>query len=101
MTWLIRVLISTIWPFLAVAGTTTRVAGMALSSGVVDAGGLRDDHVGRAGPERAVVHGGDGGNALGGGEADVGLHLGDAGARAQVESHDVGDGVLLGKHVDG
>src|SRR5262245_54973341 len=86
MTWLIRVLISTTSPLRALAGTTMRVAGMVASSGVVQAGGLGDDDVGTARPERAVAHLGDSRYALRAREPDAGLYARHAGPRSQMEA---------------
>src|SRR6185436_7677039 len=101
MTWLIKVLISTTSPFLALAGTTIRVAGTRPSSGVVQARGLGDDDVGTAGPQRPVAHPGHGSDALRAREADAGLHARGSRARTQVEAHHVRDRIPLGEDVDG
>src|SRR5437868_5289901 len=101
MTWLIRVLISITSPFLALAGATMRVCGTGLSSGVVETGGLGDDDVGAARPERAVAHAGDSRYALRAGEPDARLYSRRTGARPEMEAHHVGNRVPLGEDKDG
>src|SRR5262245_39216333 len=96
----IMVLISTTSRFLALGGRTMRVAGMPFSSGIVDAGGLRNDHAGRTRPQRAVAHLGNDGDALRPRQADARHDFGASGARTEVKAHNVGDRVPLREHVD-
>src|SRR6059058_489276 len=101
MTWLIRVLISITSPLRALAGATMRVCGTGLSSGVVETGGLGDDDIGAARPERAVAHAGDSRYALRAGEPDARLNPRHTGPRPQMEAHHVGNRVPLGEDIYG
>src|SRR5207253_1372781 len=87
-------------PFLALAGTTMRVAGMVVLLAIVQAGVLRDDHISTARPQRVVAHPGDGRDALRGGKPDARLHPRHARARSKMKAHDVGNRVLLREYID-
>src|SRR5215471_4980291 len=103
MTWLIKVLISITSPFLALAGTTIRVAGMLASSSAVEASRLGHDDIGPARPETTVAHLGDDGDPLCRSEPYRGLHARHPRSRTEVEAHNIGNGVLLRedvKHLD-
>src|SRR5215472_9666402 len=100
MTWLIKVLISITSPLLALAGTTIRVAGMVASSSAVEASRLGYDDIGPTRPERTVAHLGDDGDPLRGSEPNRGPHARRPRSRAEVEAHNIGNGVLLGENVN-
>src|SRR5581483_3987776 len=100
MTWLINVLISITSPFLAVAGTTIRVAGMVVSSSAVETSCLGHDDVCCTRPQRPVVHLGDNGDPLRAGEPNASLHARHPRSRAEMEAHDIGNGIQLRKDVD-
>src|SRR5579883_2000255 len=93
----ISVLISMIWPRLALGGTLMRVRAMSV---VLQAGRDGDDHFDGVGPQRAVAQLRDGDDILRIRKTDAGRERRLAGARAEMHRDNVGLRILLVEDVD-